>query len=875
MSFVLRMAARELRASWRRLLFFFICVAIGVGAIVTLRSIMQSVREGLMSEARAMLAADVRIQTNRPWVPEVRSAVDARLTDAVVLAQSESIETVTMVRPEAGVAATRMAELRGVPADYPYYGTLKLQDGVEYSHALVRDRGALVAPELIVQLGIRVGDRILIGGQPFTVRGVIEREPGRSVGGFSFGSRVLIDLEDLRASTLLAFGSRASYQILLKVRDDAVERLTADVRARFRDNFVGVRSYKNTEDNIDESFQRSENFLSLVGFVIVVLGGIGVWSVTRVFVRQKIRSVAILKCLGASARQVLATYVTQVALLGLLGSLLGVGIAAAAIASIPESLVASIGGFSYGLTFSAVWQGTAVGVLVALLFALVPLLEVRRIKPLLLLRGGDGSAGGNVRLTADATASGARRKIHVSLISWLRSLDWLQISVGVAVTLLLVVIASWQAASWRVGGIVSGGFAVVAVVLYGAAYVLVRAVMPLSAAKWFPLRHAVISLRRPGNQTRVILLAVGLGSFFVLGVRALQDNLIAEFASNFDRRGADMFLVDIQQDQVDGILALLQERMDADVPPARVIPVLRARVVGVRGAETVLENYSDVRGRGGLSREYVITYRNHLERNERLVKGEFWENQPALAPDAAMQEVPIEEGMSERHKINPGDTMRFDVLGRTIEARVTGVRHVDWEDSRSGGFMFVFRPGAFDRAPHTFIGFLRGPAETTARARLQHDLVTRYSNVTAIDGREILARIQGIVDNVVLGVSVVGGIALFSGILILVGAVAMTKFQRVYDAAILRTLGATTKTLSTMLALEYFALGLLAGLIGAGGALGFSWAVTTYLFEIDWRPEPWLIVAGTFATSALVGTVGVLASVDVLRRKPLATLRAE
>ena len=868
MSFVLRMAGRELRASWRRLLFFFICVAIGVGAIVTLRSIMQSVREGLMSEARAMLAADVRIQTNRPWVPDVRSAVDARLTDAAVLARSESIETVTMVRPETGAAATRMAELRGVPPEYPYYGTLKLQDGAEYSHALVRDRGALVAPELLIQLGIRVGDRILIGGQPFTVRGVIEREPGRSVGGFSFGSRVLVDLEDLRASTLLAFGSRASYQILLRVRDDAVERLTQDVRARFRDNFVGVRSYKNTEDNIDESFQRSENFLSLVGFVIVVLGGIGVWSVTRVFVRQKIRSVAILKCLGASARQVLATYVTQVALLGLLGSLLGVGIAAVAIASIPEALVASIGGFTYGLTFSAVWQGMAVGVLVALLFALVPLLEVRRIKPLLLLRGGDGAGSVSVRLKAEATALG-------KFIQVLKRLDWLQISVGVAVSLLLVVIASWQAASWQVGGIVSGGFAIVAAVLYGAAYVLVRAVMPLAAARWFPLRHAVISLRRPGNQTRVILLSVGLGSFFVLGVRALQDNLIAEFASNFDRRGADMFLVDIQRDQVDGVRALLQERMDADAPPARVIPVLRARVVGVRGSQTVLENYSDVRGRGGLSREYVITYRNHLERNERLVRGAFWENQPALAPDAAMPEVTIEEGMSERHRINPGDTMRFDVLGRTIEARVTGVRHVDWEDSRSGGFMFVFRPGAFDQAPHSFIGFLRGPADSTARARLQLDLVTRYSNVTAIDGREILARIQGIVDNVVLGVSVVGGIALFSGILILVGAVAMTKFQRVYDAAILRTLGATTKTLSTMLALEYFALGLLAGLIGAGGALGLSWAVTKYVLEIDWRPEPWLLVAGVFATFALVGTVGVLASVDVLRRKPLATLRAE
>jgi putative ABC transport system permease protein len=189
--------------------------------------------------------------------------------------------------------------------------------------------------------------------------------------------------------------------------------------------------------------------------------------------------------------------------------------------------------------------------------------------------------------------------------------------------------------------------------------------------------------------------------------------------------------------------------------------------------------------------------------------------------------------------------------------------------------MFVFRPGAFARAPHTFIGFLTGPSDPTARARLQHDLVSRYPNVTAIDGRDILARIQRVIDSVVLGVSVVGGIALFSGILILVGAVAMTKFQRIYDAAIFRTLGATTRMLTAMLALEYVALGLLAGLIGAAGALGLSWAVTTYLLEIDWRPAPIVLSIGVVMTTALVGIVGVVASLDVLRRKPLATLRAE
>jgi putative ABC transport system permease protein len=834
----------------------------------------------------------------------VRAAVGERLKDPAVLAQSESIETATMVRAEKGAAVARMAELRGVPPEYPYYGTLKVSGESPYSHAMLANRGALVGPDLLVQLGVGVGDRIVIGGQPFTIRGLIVQEPGRRVGGFSFGSRVLVDLADLRASGLLTLGSRASYQILLRVREDAVEDLTADLRARFRDNFVGVRSYKRTEENIDESFQRSENFLSLVGFGIVVLGGIGVWSVTRVFVRQKIRSVAILKCVGASTRQVLATYVTQVALLGVLGSLLGVAIAAVAIASIPESLVASVGGFEYGLTFSAVWQGMAVGVLVALLFALVPLLEVRRVKPLLLLRGVDGAvpaaASGNFRLKAEATegttdntrglpaasaflpvasaflpvASAFRRKIWLPSLEFLRTRDWLQIGTAVLVSALLVAIASWQAASWRVGGIVSGGFVIVAAVLYVVAYALVRAVMPLAAARWFPLRHAVISLRRPGNQTRVILLAVGLGSFFVLGIRALQSNLIAEFAVNFDRRGSDMFLLDIQRDQVEGVRALIEERVDRDAPPSRLIPVLRARVIGVKGTQTNLENYSDVRGRGSLAREYVITYRPHLERNERLVDGTSWEDQPALPADG-LQQVSIEQSIHERFGINTGDTMRFDVLGRTIEARVTSVRHVDWEDSRSGGFMFVFRPGAFAQAPHTFVGFLRGPSDPAARARFQHDLVSRYSNVTAIDGREILARIQSIVDNVVLGVSVVGGISLFSGVLILVGAVAMTKFQRVYDAAILRTLGATTRMLSTMLALEYCALGLLAGAIGAGGALGLSWAVTKYLLEIDWRPTPVLLTAGVFLTAALVGTVGVISSLDVLRRKPLATLRGE
>ena len=856
--FIVKMSVREFRASWRRLLFFFLCVAVGVGAIVMLRSVIQSLRHGLMREARAMIASDVIVQTNRAWTPELRGRIDAMLSEAPILAETESIETPTMVRPEQGSAVARMVELRGIEAAFPFYGTLALADGGEYSHALLVGRGAIVGPELLVQLRMRVGERLMIGGQPFTIRGVIAQEPGRRIGAFSFGARVIIDLADLQQAGLLGFGSRANYQRLLKVREDGVDRLTTRLRDELSGQFASARSYALLEDDIGADLIRAENYLSLVGLVIVVLGGIGVWSVTRVFVRQKIRSVAILKCLGATTGQVLATYVAQVALLGLAGSLMGVALAWAAMRMIPASLLAILGGVTYGLTASAIAQGVAVGLLVSLLFALVPLLEVRRVKPLLLLRGSDQRQQQKPAWTGSGLRALAAR------------IDWVQVAAGVLVGAGLVAVASWQAASLRAGLLVSGGFAAVALVLYGAAWLLVRAARPLARARLFPLRHAVLGLGRPGNQTRVILLSVGLGCFFVLGVRTLQQNLVSESVIGVRQGSADLFVIDIQPDQESGV----KEILNAGGSRARIVHTLRARVTGVRGRDINLESYADVRGRGSLAREYTVTYRPTLEENEEVTLGRFWPEQ-APAETVTEQEVSIEQSIHERFGIVVGDWMRFDVAGRPFEARVSSVRRVRWEDARSGGFMFVFRPGALAKAPHTFVGFVRGPAEADARARLQFELVSRYPNISAIDARDVIARIQSVVDNIVLAISIVGGIALASGVLILVGAVAMTKFQRVYEAAILRTLGASTRMLTTVVALEYSALGLLAGLIGALGSLALSWAVTKFLLDIAWKPAPFLLLAGVVVTCALVAAVGVLASAEVLRQKPLGALRAE
>jgi putative ABC transport system permease protein len=469
-------------------------------------------------------------------------------------------------------------------------------------------------------------------------------------------------------------------------------------------------------------------------------------------------------------------------------------------------------------------------------------LEIRDVKPSLLLRAEAGK----------------------------RRIDLVQIGVIIAVVAGLVVLTIWQAGSLRIGSIVAIGFAATAVVLHLAGMGLIKAIQPLARSSWFPLRHAVLQLSRPGSQARIVLLAVGLGSFFIVGVRSLQENLIREFTVNLSPDLPDMFLLDVQQDQVAGMLEILERWQQPGTPEPRLLPVLRARVVGVEGREVNLENYEDVRGRGSLAREYTITYRPRLERNETVVAGQFWEEAPAPDP-----EVSIEESLRERFRINVGDLVRFDVMGRQIEARVSSVRRVDWSDSRAGGFMFVFRPGALDDAPHGFISFFRGPVDVRDRARLQSEVVSRYPNVSVIDGQEMISTIRTVVGNVTLAVTVVGSLVVLSGLLILIGAVAMTKFRRIYEAAIFKTLGATRRMIASVLLLEYGVLGALAGSIGSLGAIALTWGITRFALEIPWSPLPLISVAGIVISSILVAVVGVAASWEVLQRKPLATLRAE
>lgn len=842
--FTVRMALREVRASWHRLAFFFVCLAVGVAAIVAIRSVVQQVRTALTAQARTLTGADVVLASDRPFSAHVRATVAGERAAGRVLTASEATELATMVRPAQGVRATRMVELRGVDAAFPLYGSLTLRDGV-YAHSLLRDHGALVRPELLAQLGIAVGDALMIGNARFDVRGVIKEEPGRSLGSFSLGSRVIVDAVDLPSTGLLAFGSRVNHQWLLRVTPSSVPSIGDRLGTAFANEFVRVRGYWQNEDRIGENLSRAEDYLSLVGLIVLVLGGIGVASVMRVFIDQKMRSIAILRCLGCTARQVIGTYLLQVVLLGFAGSVAGVLIAGCGIALLPHVAgdLTALLDRPLTLTAGAVLQGLAVGLLIAVLFSLVPLLDARHVKPVRLLRHEAPKAGG---------------------------IDRLKWGAALATIAALVAVAAWQAGSWRVALVLAGGLATTGMLLHLAGRGLIRAVQPLAASRVFGVRHAVLRLGRPGNQTRAILLAVGLGCFFIVGVRSLQASLLQDFALQDASDAPDMFLIDIQPMQRAGVVALV-DRDNGIEPAPHVMPTLRARVVAVRGREIRLESLAAVRGRGGLSREYTVTYRSNLEPNERLVAGRWW----GAGRVSGLPEVSIEESLRDRFRIQVGDEIRVDVLGRTIAARVASVRAVDWRDFRSGGFMLVFQPGTFDGAPHTFIATARGPAAPEARARMQAALVERFPNVSVIDVREVMETVGVIVRNVTLGVTIVGGLVLFAGVLILAGAISMTRYQRIYETAILKTLGAGRRVIGQTLLIEYGLLGAMAGAVGSLAAMALSYVVARYVLMLAWAPDVWLLMAGVAGGASLVAGVGLMASLEVLRQKPLGPLRAE
>ncbi len=839
MNFIVNLTIREIRSSWRRLLFFFLCIALGVGSVVALRSLIQNLMQAVGTDARALMTADLEISTTNDFSPADIARIESVINRSrIVEARNEAITTSSMARPaNPANESLRIVELKGVEPPFPLVGEFQLDGGLEFNHKLLENGGALVARILLEDLNVNVGDRIVMGEGEFEIRGSFDQEPGGS-SGFRLGARVFVEKRAFDEAGITRNASRVRHRILYRTSDNPTP-LVAELREELKGTTVTVQSYRETQERIGEQFARTENYLALTGLLILVLGGVGVWNVSRAFVEQKRKTVAVLKCLGASGNRIIVVYLLQILTLGLIGSVFGVILAQVGLwliraqfyAELPENM-------SSAVAPGTALQGMLLGVMISLLFSALPLLQVRNIKPRLLLRD-----------ESNATF----RKLDVT--------RWLIGAISIAGLLGLAV---WQAGSFRVGVFFLTGLALTAACLYLAAVILMWFLRRFRPSGSFAIRQAINSLYRPGNQTRIILLAVGLGAFVVLAVQSLQTNLVREFDFSRNQRLPTLFFIDVQKSQIGELAAMIESRVGEQ---PETTPTVRARIAFLNGKPLDFQQAEVRQQQGQIGREFAVTYRPNLDVNETVTAGRWWQ-------DDDVPEVSVEETMAVRLSIQPGDSMTFDISGRPVTARVANIRKLDLRNTRTA-FVFVFKPGVLESAPQSFAATVLKRIGPTERQRLQREAIGQFPNIQIFDVADIVATVQKLVNNFVLAISFVGTFVILSGILILIGSIALTKSQRIYENAILKTLGTRRLSLASILVAEYGLLGLIAGLIGAVFSGALSYAVSRFILNISWEFEPLLYLAGIGATALLVMVVGAAASFDVLFRKPLATLRSQ
>ena len=840
MRFILNLTAREIRSSWRRLLFFFLCIALGVCSIVALRSLIQNLMLAVGSDARALMTADIELSSTSAFSPTEIAAIESAINASTIVdGQNEVITSSAMARPtDEANPNTKLVELKGIEPPFPLVGDFRMADGNPFDFALLENNGIVVAQILLEELAVKIGDTIRIGDAEFKIAGAFDEEPG-GTGGFRLGARVFVKKDAFDAAGITQNASRVRRRILYRTTADPTP-LVASLRTAVKGTNITVQSYRETQERMSQQFERTENYLALTGLLILVLGGVGVWNVARAFVEQKRLAVAILKCLGASGGVIITVYMLQILVLGLLGSLFGVALAQAAMwlaqLNFADSLPSRM---TYTIGLNTALQGILLGIIISAIFSALPLLGVKNIKPRLLLHDQNNAN--------------------------MRKLDPFRLFFGTISIGVLLALAVWQAGSFRVGASFLIGLALTSLALYFSGYFLTDLLSRTRRLGGFSFRQAINSLYRPGNQTRIILLAVGLGAFVVLSVQALQNNLVREFDFSRNAKLPSLFFIDIQKSQLAELTQLLETRTGET---AERTPTVRARIAYINGKPIDFSETKIRREQGVIGREFAITYRPKMDENESLVAGDWWiTTQPADVP-----EVSVEEDMARNLKIGLGDSITFDISGREITARVANIRKIDIRNTRTA-FVFVFRPGSLEQAPQSYVATILKKIGATERQRLQRDVIEKFPNVQIFDVADIVETVQKLINNFVLAISFVGGFVILSGILILIGSIALTKSQRIYENAVMKTLGAKRGILTKILVAEYSLLGILAGIIASSFAALLSFAMCEFVLEIAWQFDAWLFVIGIAATALLVNVVGVAASYGILFKKPLSTLR--
>ena len=841
--FALALAVRESRSSWRRIGLYMSSITLGVAALVAINSFRASMVASVDTESRALLGADLRLSSSRPFTPPIQTMIDS------AAARGHELSTVTNLVSMASAPASqlvRMVQLRAITGRYPFYGSVDTKPAGVWQR-IGQGHYAVVDPALMLQLKARVGDTLVLGNAKFTIAGTIDKMPSDFTFRSALGPRVVIGGQYLDETGLVRFGSLSQRQAFLTFSDEkALDKFVNARRTIFRANLIDYDTAREQSQNLAQALSALTRFLGLVGLAALLLGGVGVASAVNVFIREKRAIIATLRCLGATQAQVFIAYLVQASGLGLLGALLGVLLGLIVEGLLPTLLKGVLPvAVHFRVDWVAIGAGLIVGVWVATLFALIPLLAIRGIAPLQALR---------------REYEPARRRFDIARAAAI-----------VALIGSIVAISLWQADRWRVGMAFSGGLAGTLLLLWLSAWSVTRLTRKLFPRRArFVIRQGVGSLFRPRNQTVSVVLALGFGVFIISTVYLVQQNLLGWLHLENSPTAPNIVAFDIQRDQLDAVQEVARGRSLA--PPA-FTPIVPARISALNG-RTVAQIMADTaRGRRvqpwALRREYRHTYRDTMVATETLVSGAWFGSAPAAKKSPV--EISMEEDLANSLHLKLGDRVTWDVQGVPIESRLTSIRRVDWARFATN-FFVVFPTGVLEQAPQQFVALMR-VNDPQQRARLQNELVGKHANITVIDVAQVQAAFEDILHKVTLAIRFMAVFSTLAGLIVLIGAVATSRFQRMRESVLLKTIGATRNQILAILVTEYAALGTLAGLTGLLLSTVASWALTRFLFELKFTLPSAALSLTWLAVAALAVVVGLANSVDVLRKPPLAVLR--
>lgn len=849
-------AFRQTRRSRGRFLFSAFAVVLGVAAISAVAAFSSSLERAVGAQSRLLMGADMRLESGEPF--ETNEPL-ARELNSGGAEMAEGIEFYTMIRVESGKrkGATRLVRVRAIAGDYPFYGKIRSEPASGFERVHNGQNAIILDPTLFPALGIAEGDRVGLGKSTFVVSGKLAREPGNPGFSTGYGPPVYIHHSLAKKTGLIETGSRIRYSLFFKTSASFNGEKWKEERweAASKRN-VTIFTYGEAASSVRRFMDNLGKFLTLSGLIILFLGGLGIGLSVHVFLKSRMQDIAIARAIGATPWMTLQIYLIPGIVLAIVGSLIGyiLGVGGAMAGAelgrgyLPVEVVVQPG-----------WQSfvTAVvpGFVLTVAFTLFPVLRVRNIPVLTVLRRSTDYDEQDGPFAARLLEAVRTHRLEIALFTVLMAL--------------VLGVSSLGSGSLSVGGGFTLGVVAAAGVLYCMALLLsslARRVIPWMRS--YRLRQGIANLYRPGNQTTVMLVAMGVGVLLIMTIYTAEIALRRELMPGIGSSRPNLYLIDIQKDEMPDVAAFVKRYSST----AALIPMVSMRVSAINGESIdrsdIEKNANRRNWENSLrSYEYFASYRDHLNPAEELTAGAFWTAVPAN------QEVSVDERWADRMGVELGDVVTFDISGLPLDAKVTSMRRIDWAAMQINSIL-LFSPGTIESAPRMYVASLNIPEEKT-RFGFQEELVASHPSVTVIDAAQAAETVSGIAQNISLVIQWMAGATLAAGVVILAGCIAAGRFARIRESALFKTLGAGRADLLVILCSEYALLGFLGAIGGVVLSQAVSWPVLFYLFEL--KPQvPWLFAMIVCAMVTLLAVVvGLLVGGEVAARKPLEILREE